>query len=292
MSRRARQYARFLSTQEKIYYRKVLSALKSHYSSFTSDIKLHGLSHALNNLNRTPMNNRVEPILRQIYKNVGQTAARSQFTELTASVRKGSKAGGFGRNEFWIREVTRYLEMHKLKFVQDISDTTRSDIQRIINKAVNEQWPLQQIVKELQTTKIVEARAAVIVRTELVRASNVGHAVGAQSFPYEVNKVWISANDHRTRHGHRMVHKHVTAEDGIFTVPVVIKKVLRYEKMKFPGDPDASAANTCNCRCRVVYEPKRDANGNLIERSQPSAHISPLYLPVDQSTPLPIRAQV
>jgi hypothetical protein len=51
--------------------------------------------------------------------------------------------------------------------------------------------------------------------------------------------------------------------DGFFIIP----STKTIDAMQFPGDPNASAGNLCNCRCTVVFEPVRDRQGALIPLS-------------------------
>jgi uncharacterized protein with gpF-like domain len=133
------------------------------------------------------------------------------------------------------------------------------------------------IVKNLQSTGLIEARANVIARTEIVRAANVGHSVAAKSFPYEVNKKWSAAKDHRVRHSHVFINGHMVDENDYFEVPVYKgDKKIGTEPMLYPGDANASAGNTINCRCRVLYEAKRDTAGNLIMRNPAQAPVIPM----------------
>lgn len=278
-----KSYARQLHTIERAYLPKILKALKSTYSSFTDDLKQHGISHARSRLNAATLTDDILPIIDTIYRKIGLWGAKKAYDELKQSA--GSK--GFGRNEKWIAEVLQYLKLHGLDFARSISSTTRDDILKILDRGVEQNLSIADIVTELRTTGIVRARAETIARTEIFRAANVGHVIGAKSFPYEVNKKWIAAGDHRTRHSHRKVNGHVVDEFGAFIVPIYRDKdgtkLVGHDKMMFPHDPNASAANTINCRCRVIHEPKRDADGQLILRRHTPATILPLAQSISQT---------
>lgn len=282
-----RQYARLLFQIEEKYYPKILKALRAYVAAFAADLEQNGLSAANSTLTQQTFNDALLPIIQDLYKRVGLWGAKLQFRELKDAAKKHQKAGGFGRNEQWIAEVLAYLTRYGLEFVQNISDTTRNDILRILEQGTTANLSIEQIVYSLRTTGIVETRARAITRTELVRAANVGHQVGARSFPYEVNKKWVDAKDHRERSSHRLIGGHTIGEDDLFNVPVYKgdKPTGQIDQMNAPGDPTASASNTINCRCRVIYEPKTDAKGNLIPRPQkPTAIVVPMRRP--QQTPL------
>jgi uncharacterized protein with gpF-like domain len=215
-------------------------------------------------------------LIRKIYASAGQMGARMVFDELRKQAQKG-----FGRNDQWIKDVQDYLRLHMLEFVQDITETMRNDIIKILEQSVANGWSIDRTVQELAQTGLIDSRARVIARTEIVRAANVGHAAGASSLPFEVDKKWVSALDHRTRHSHKLTNGHIVDEQGTFQVPIYKgdKPTGGFDLMQFPGDPTAGASNTINCRCRVTYIPKRDAQGNLIMRRSTTATIIPMRRP-------------
>lgn len=269
------KYLLIITTLERLYAKKFASITKLQRSSFTSDLQANGLDVAKGNLLLSLINPDILTTLKGLYRRVGVQGARMTYNDLKAQVKEGQKASGFGRNERWIAEVLRYLQTYGLQFAAYISDTIKEDILKVLETAVEEGWSIDKIVYELSNSKLPAVRARVIARTELVRAMNVGHTIGAKELPFEVNKKWSAASDFRTRNSHKLVNGHITDEDGTFNVPVYKGKVkVGVEKMLFPGDPKASASNVINCRCRVLYEAKRDSKGNLIRRST-SATIIP-----------------
>jgi hypothetical protein len=272
------QYARQLYKIEQKYYPKILKALNAYIKQFNQDLKRDGLAAAHSNLSLQSFNTELQPIVQDLYKRVGLWGAKTAYSELKELATEGAKAGGFGRNEQWIADVIKYLAAHALRLIQKITNTTREDILRILQNGIDNNLTIDQVIQELSGAGIVETRARTIARTEIVRAANVGHQVGARSFPYEVNKKWKGAGDHRERHSHRLLNDYVIGEDDLFKVPVYKgdKPTGEFDEMNAPGDPTASAANTINCRCRVTYIPKRDEKGRLIMREQNQAVVIPM----------------
>lgn len=268
---------------EKKYTIFVVRAIIAYRSSFTNYLTQHGKEYAVQRLHLTHLNPELTKILTAIYKEAGLVGARMSYDEVKAQAKQ--KAASFGRNATWIQEVTNFLRLHLLRFISRITETMRNDILKVLEKATEEGWSIDRTVQELKRKDVVQARARTIARTEIVRAANVGHQVGAQSLPYELNKKWISAKDHRVRHSHRNINNHVTDEDGTFKVGIYKGDVLTgYDEMKYPGDANADPSNTINCRCRIIFEPKRDSQGRLIPRSSNTATIIPMQ---EQYTTLP-----
>lgn len=261
---------------EKKYLTLLLKVIKHFRSSFINDLTSQGKEHAVRQLHLTPYNDQLSPILQSIYRNAGLLGARMTTQEIKAQAKE--KAANFGRNEAWINEVLSFLRFHMLKFVASISETMRSDIEKILEKGVEEGWSIDKTVDELQRLDLMRARARTIARTEIIRAANVGHSVGARSTPYEVDKKWSAARDHRTRHSHRKINGHTVGEDDAFKVEIFRsgKPTGTFDNMQYPGDATASPGNTINCRCRVTYIPKRDSQGRLIRRVATTATIIPM----------------
>jgi uncharacterized protein with gpF-like domain len=259
------------------YRPKLIRIIKEYRKDFINDLQAHGQHAAVANLQKQ-QSPHLTQLIQTIYKSAGLTGAKITADEIKTAIKQ--KAAGFGRNEGWIRDVINYLKMHLLSLVQNITETMRQDILNILQKGVDEHLSINDIVKNLQSQGLIEARANVIARTEIVRAANVGHSVAAKSFPYEVNKKWSAASDHRTRHSHVYINNHMVDENDFFKVPDYKgdKPLGTFSQMLYPGDAEATAAQTINCRCRVIYEPKRDTAGNLILRNTSQAPVIPMRL--------------
>jgi predicted kinase len=121
-------------------------------------------------------------------------------------------------------------------------------------RAIREGSPLS----DEQVEKMVAAyhrrylayRATTIARTEGVGAANNGHVAAlkdwlAQNPNYTVVKTWIATQDARTRPDH--VHLHGQVVSGIDS-PF---RCDNGDTIRWPGDQDAPARQTINCRCTL-----------------------------------------
>ncbi|MGN6436867.1 MAG: phage minor head protein [Agriterribacter sp.] len=242
---------------ESIFVPKIKTAIKKQYSSFIDDLQTFGIDYATRRLTVFAWNADLTPTLRQLYRQAGLRGAVSEYSHLLTTIKDKPKFRGFGFNEIWTQEVIDYLQLHILdKAVLPITETTRAFILRVIELGVKEGWGIDRMVAKIRDDQILEARARMIARTETIRAANIGHKVGAKNFPYQVTKGWIAANDHRTRHTHRLVNGQWVEEDEKFS-----------NGLLFPGDPEAPAKEVINCRCRVIYKAKRDKQGRIIPRT-------------------------
>lgn len=262
---------------EKKYVPAIVRIITKFRKQFITHYRAHPDS-ARAQLSQLVINEDIAKLITSIYKTAGLAGAKRQHDELK---KQAQKSGGLGRNEQWIRDVMDYLRTHNLKMVAAITETLREDILKILQKAVDEGWGIDQVVRKLSETKLIDARARVIARTEINRASNVGHSIAAQSLPFEVDKKWNAANDARTRHSHHQIDDHMVGENDTFKVKIYQgdKFTGQYDEMQFPGDPTAHPSNTINCRCRVTYHSKRDSQGRLILRNPNEARIIPMHRP-------------
>lgn len=106
--------------------------------------------------------------------------------------------------------------------------------------------------------RYLKYRSQVIARTESIRAVNKGNVdawrqaiasgkVAADS----VTKRWLYTHDDKTRHAHRTIPMLNPDDPGIDG-----KFKSELGPIAYPGDPEAKAANTVQCRCAVVLRYK------------------------------------
>jgi len=128
-----------------------------------------------------------------------------------------------------------------------------------------------ELAKEMQETiarpDFYRWQAMRIARTESTASANHGAFVAGETAGYKMQKVWISANDKRTRTKPPSDYDHYEMN---------AKRVDYYEffnvngdKVMYPGDTLGQAGNVINCRCALAVIPKRDKNGRLIRVLKP-----------------------
>ncbi|MBN1535205.1 MAG: hypothetical protein JW908_00630 [Anaerolineales bacterium] len=100
--------------------------------------------------------------------------------------------------------------------------------------------------RQIGTTGI-SAKAERIVRTELLTINNAGawhsRVQALQQFP-DLQQIWIATGDGRTRFDHLAAHGQCIKVGELFLVGG--------ESARFPGDPNLSPRQRCNCRCNVL----------------------------------------
>jgi len=245
---------------EGLFVEKVYKALQAHISSFIRDYKKYGQDYAVRTIGQ---DERIGKVISRMYKYITPLEARIVYGDILKKYGVPVKRASFGFSDTWNKDVERYLERYLLdKAVLPISARTKDFILRILKKGVEEGWGVERIVRELKESDITKNRARTIVRTESVRAANIGYMIGAFDSPWEQVKEWVAVDDARTR----PTHRHSTGVDGEkrdFLKPFS-------NGLLYPGDPNAPAKEVINCRCRVTFRVKRDAKGNPIPKRQVS----------------------
>jgi hypothetical protein len=266
-AQRIKQNEALRNRYEKAFTPAVKKALKSQLSSFTSDLKQNGVQIAVANLNVQMWNEKLMPVIQQMYIRGGLAKANTALSELRRLPKVQKKRSTFGFNAEWTRAIIAYfLDNMFNKVVLPISETTREYILQITSLGTTQGWSIEQIVKEIEREDYLDGRVRRIVRTELNRAINYGAKLAADKFEYKTQKRWIAVHDNKTRHAHLAADGQTVNQDATYTVGG--------EQMEFPGDPKASAANTIFCRCFSEVIAQRDENGRLIPKEvQPTTRV-------------------
>lgn len=156
---------------------------------------------------------------------------------------------------------------YMIKFAQQIAKTTNDDITALLQQAMKEGWSIPDMEKALGSLfeqymsgdltdeqrawfeeRMPAYRRENISRTETIRASNNGSyqlfkGWGAQG------KEWLATYDPpRARDTHMAAG---TRYSGAGAIPIGDPFMVDGEALQYPGDPNGSAANVCNCRCSL-----------------------------------------
>lgn len=280
--RYSKRVAQINRRYENKYQRPVQKAIQKKADAVVARLKDDGLQSAIQYLSKDLSNPALAVIIKKLYREVGLTHARRVSDDLRAEPKvlkksyvfglvqtvKGLVVKRLGFNEQWIEFINSYLERFLFdKITFRINDTTRDALIREIQRGIREGLGVDDIIRKLEDWPFARFQAARIVRTEINRAANVGAMAGGSTFEFEQQKEWISAMDNRTRgtdpedHANHRSLNGTTIDENEYFVDQRNGDLLR-----FPGDPNASAASVINCRCTIAVVAKRDENGRLIPK--------------------------
>lgn len=241
---------RFRMRFERKYRPLIQKAIKAQISSFIGDLS-QGLSYAQSRLSTTIVNDKIGAVIAKLHTEAGVAKANQVYREL---IREPKVQKGFGFNAEWTTQILDYFRLHLFdKIVLPITETTKRQIQQQIEYMIEKGESIEWLTQQLESSEFTNWRAEMIARTESSRAINYGAKIGAEKTGFKTKKEWVSVHDNRTRHSHIQLDGEVRNQNEEFRAG-----------LQFPGDPNASGAETINCRCHLEYKPVRDASGRLI----------------------------
>lgn len=199
------------------------------------------------------------------YKNVKQTGRLIQ-TKAGFHVKR---TGSFGVADDIAKQIIQELRLSLLNNVHGITDSIKEDILKYILIGQENGWAYDKTAKEIQDKVGSAYRSQRIVRTESVKASNMGGMAGAKRTGLLMDKMWINAKDKRVRGNPQgPVTQFDHWDMGGVTLPIDQPFLLgsrttggASDSLQFPGDPNGNPADIIQCRCTLGFIPRRDENG-------------------------------
>jgi uncharacterized protein with gpF-like domain len=243
------------------FFKPVKAALREYIDGYTEVLKAIGVQALQTKLSSDISTAKIGEPISEMYVELGLEKANSSLKALQLLPRVQKKKINLGYNTEWTAAILEYFGQHLFdKLVIPVSDTTRDYIQLVLNQGIEDGWSIERMVKEIEREDYLDGRVRRILRTESNRAINYGGHLARDKFEYQTQKRWIAVHDNRTRHAHLAANGQTVDANGFFTVGG--------ESMEFPGDPEASGANTINCRCFCEDVAVRDPDGRLMPKKE------------------------
>jgi uncharacterized protein with gpF-like domain len=211
-----------------------------------------------------PDEEKLKQYIRKLHNDAGITMAKYNYDKIRKSA--GVK-DSMTPEQRWAAVIKLFLEQGLTNLVNGITSTTKETIRKVLIQGMQEGWSIMQMMKEIEKSGINIYRAELIARTETTRAANQGAMLGAISTGLQTMKEWIAITDDRTRRIPRndYDHLHMDGKNVPIDQPFTVPGLRSIDIMEFPGDPNGSAGNVCNCRCTVGFEVVRDSNGKPVD---------------------------
>lgn len=167
-----------------------------------------------------------------------------------------SSIGLTSRQEQTVQRLRAALEKGEAGYVNSLTTVTDSAKNAVSAGKLSE----SQIDKIVEQTRLryVKQRTETIARTESLRATSVGQDLAIRegqitgAISNELLKRWLYRHDTRTRDAH------ISAGETNGWIPMNRSFSTPLGPLMFPRDPNGSASNTINCRCRVQYSLPED----------------------------------
>lgn len=201
-------------------------------------------------------------VIEQLYMSAFVTYGKRMNIFIKREEKK--RDGSMGFSEILARKFKEQFGVSILNTSQGITETTKELIRRLLSEFVEEGFNIRELAKKMEGVNA--NRALLIARTEVTGAANAGAYFTASQSRLVMQKEWLATNDKRTR----KTHKHSTGISGTTIELNELFTVGKY-KMLHPGDKGGrdgrlpvGAEEVCNCRCTLLFKPKRDEKGRLI----------------------------
>jgi hypothetical protein len=234
--------ARQLSTLLRREFR-LLSRVVAH------DLSERGVDNAL-----VHHRHRLATLLRHFYSNVFHTFGKRTALKLVG-VRKSADSEDEDLDatpdlpdSVWRTAAEAYVDDWTAKKVSDVDATTKKNIRAYVGSGLDKGKSYSQVADDVFAEIGDQARADLIARTEVHSASQAASLAVAQKSGLDLDHQWLAVDDAKTRDDHLDADGQTVALDEPFEVGG--------EELAFPGDPNASASQVCNCRCVEVYTTK------------------------------------
>jgi hypothetical protein len=259
-----------------MYERLIFKAFQKMVADTSANLKKGDLQAAIVSamlMDSKPMKQAYNKIDREVFRDAAERNYRRILKQ------SGYKSGGFGSYSLaWLSFLEDYLtERATEQLVRAITRTTEKKIIRLVQQAINDGIGSEDLARQIEkgneldrlNFRSLRQRSRTIARTERTRAANAAHRAAADNTPFEVDLIWNSAQNDRTRGSkptdeadHLDMDRQV-AVNGLFTDP------RNGDVMGYPGDISMGAgpASTINCRCVLTELARRDANGRLVMKN-------------------------
>lgn len=183
-------------------------------------------------------------------------ALRAAAKETSKKISKGIKA----EDDF---EISPILEVTFEEWINDVGlsnitafdEVTAERLRRTISGVIADGGGIDDIVAAIgdEYDDIERWRALRIARTETTGAWGFASIEQARESGVEMRKIWIAAQDERTRDDHDSAAEEYGEGGDPGPIPIDEPFSVGSDFLDYPGDPSGSAENVINCRCTIAY---------------------------------------
>jgi HK97 family phage portal protein len=153
--------------------------------------------------------------------------------------------------DIFLTAINNWIDKNAASRVAFVSQTTKDSIKAAISEGIAESLTGSEMAKRIREKtggSIAKNRSVVISRTETHNASQQASLEAADSSGLELKKVWIAAEDERTR------ETHIATDNESHSNPLFMDDEFQVggDSMIAPGGGSDPAENI-NCRCVMGY---------------------------------------
>lgn len=200
--------------------------------------------------------NVTEAEIKEMYKEIYTTLIEPQYKRNERSIKAEID---------FLAIITKWLNSNAGLRIVSVHQTLIESIISVIQQGYNDNISVADITRNLQRRfGWFKYQAMRIARTETTTATNLATMLASENSEYELEKTWISAQDNRTRRPPKSPFDHLDM-NGV-KVDADKPFFVGGEELMYPGAPTGTAGNIINCRCKIVFTIKEDADGLPIRK--------------------------
>ncbi len=271
------QYRRWYFRQLRSYENTSRSIVKRHLKNDLIKFAKGGPTedNMVSLLKKTVTKKSIMAMLVELYTTVGGTHGENVLKGINNNVLTVKRRFASLFIESFARQVLKFLGIYAKDNINTIRQTLIDSVIKYISERNDEGKSIQvitnEMVKEFGTeTGLYKWQIERIVRTETGAAANMAAFQAMEDADLVIDKIWLSADDSRTRDGdskdeynHAIMNgKPAIPHKTLFQVP---NQNGTTQGMMHPMDMQrGSAGNVINCRCTTAPVPRRDKRGRLV----------------------------
>lgn len=200
-----------------------------------------------------------------IYANVTQSQVKEMFIEIYTTLGKPQYKRSQKDGIDFEMIISQWLNESAGMRIVSVHQTLIDSIVKVIAQGYEDNISVADITRNLQRQfGWYKYQALRIARTETTTATNYATVLASQNSEWVQVKKWISVQDNRTRKPPHSIYDHLDMNGQV--VDEFSPFFVGGEEIQYPGDPRAKAGNVINCRCKIVYLIKEDADGLPIRK--------------------------
>ncbi len=270
------QYRRWYFRQLRSYENTSRSIVKRHLKNDLIKFAKGGPTekNMVSLLKKTVTKKSIMAMLVELYTTVGGTHGENVLKGINNNVLTVKRRFASLFIESFARQVLKFLGIYAKDNIRSIRQTLIDSVIRYIAERNDEGKSIQvitnEMVKEFGTKEgMYRSQIERIVRTETGAAANYASWIAMEDADLVIDKMWLSADDDRTRDGdsrnefnHAIMNGVVIPHKELFKVPNqngISNSVMHPVDMR-----RGLAGNVINCRCTTAPVPRRDKRGRLV----------------------------
>jgi hypothetical protein len=250
------------------YSKKIYQALDNEINRFVKDMLVVGPQQALGRLNTYLWNDEMMALLNEMYRECGAIFGNASYRATRQMVSKSTDP--YGLDSSFIDGILQFLTDYGFWIVTLITNTTKKRLSLLVMTLIGEgkdEYEIAEAILNDKELEMMKRRGGMISRTEIMRASNYSLYLASDKHSFEVDKIWVARRDTRTRRIPKDFFDHLDMDGQIrpLNEPFMSKdKLGRVILADMPGDPKTPIGFTINCRCTIMFVPRRDKDNNII----------------------------